>query len=183
MSRHGPLRRLLRLAARLLAPGLLAAACASTPPPPPPPAVPAWDSIPAGITGALCQRLQMDGIGTIGADVAIVKVTQPIASPQILASLGKPKRSVNIAHRALPIATTTTGTGACAWKLIDALDPSRQFDAMVVELSSPVANPSKIAAGMVARVSLGGTHPSWYWIELIPRGEGWSVGRIMPLAF
>lgn len=125
----------------------------------------------------------MDGIGTIGAEVAIVTVTQPIASPQALATLGKPKRSVSIVHRALPIATSTTGTGACAWKAIDALDPRRQFDAMVVELSSPVPNPSSLAAGMVARVSLGGTHPSWYWIELIPRGEGWSVGRILPLAF
>jgi hypothetical protein len=162
---------------------LLLAACATNTPEQPPPQVPAWDTIPAGVTGALCQRLQLDGIGTIGSDVAIVKVTQPIASPHALATLGKPKRNVTIIHRAIPIATTSTGTGACSWKPIDALDPARQFDSMVVELSSPVPNPSSLAAGMVARVSLGGTHPSWYWIELIPRGEGWSVGRILPLSF
>ncbi len=125
----------------------------------------------------------MDGIGTIGADVKIVKVTQPITTPQALASLGKARRSVNIVHRALPIATAPAGTGACAWKPIDALDPSRQFDSMVVELSSPVPNPSKNAAGIVARASLGGTHPNWYWIELLPNGEQWAVGRILPIAF
>lgn len=113
----------------------------------------------------------------------MVKITQPIASPQILASLGKPRRSVSIVHRALPVAVAASGTGSCAWRLIDALDPQRHRDAMVVELSSPVPNPSKNAAGMVARASLGGTHPTWYWIELIPRGEGWSVGRILPLGF
>lgn len=172
---------LLRVA--VLIPLFLFAACAATPPPPPP-AVPAWDSIPAGITGALCRRLQMDAIGTIGADVKLVKITQPIVSPQALASLGKPRRSVNIVHRALPIAPMTDGTGACAWKLIDALDPSRQFDAMVVELSAPVPNPSsRLAAGMVARASLGGTHPNWYWIELLPHAQGWSIGRVLPLSF
>lgn len=124
----------------------------------------------------------MDGIGTIGADVKIVKITQPIASPQALAALGKARRSVNVIHRELPIATAATGTGACAWKPIDALDPSRQFDSMVVELSSPVPNPSsRNAAGILARASLGGVHPNWYWIELVPNGEQWAVGRILPL--
>ena len=142
--------------------------------------MPEWDSVPAAITGALCTRLQLDGIGTIGADVKIVRVTQPIATPQALARLGEPRRNATVVHRALPIMTA----GACAWKPIDALDPSRQFDAMVVELSSPVPNPAaKVAAGMVARASLGGSHPSWYWIELIPHGGGWSVGRVLPLLF
>ena len=168
---------------RLLPSLLLVVSCATASPQPPPEPVPTWDAIPAGISGALCQRLQMDGIGTIGAEVSIIKVTQPIATPQALASRGKSRRSVTIIHRALPVATTTSGTGACAWKLVDALEPARQFDSMVVELSSPVPNPSSLAAGMVARVSLGGTHPSWYWIELIPRGQGWSVGRILPMAF
>lgn len=159
-------------------------ACASTQTAKTPlPTVPDWESIPPGISSALCQRLQMDGIGTIGSEVSIVKVTQPIATAQALAVLGAPKRPVSILQRALPIGTTSTGTGACSWKPIDALDPNRQFDSMVVELSAPVANPAaKSAAGMLARVSLGGTHPNWYWIELIPHSAGWSVGRIFPLA-
>lgn len=125
----------------------------------------------------------MDGVGTIGSDVFIVKITQPVASPQVLALLGKPRRMVRIVHRAIPIQTIATGTGACAWKPIDALDPARQFDAMVVELSAPVPNPAaKLSAGLVARISLGGTHPNWYWIELVAVGGGWTVGRVMPLA-
>lgn len=144
--------------------------------------LPDWDSIPPGITGALCQRLQLDGIGTIGADVAIVKITQPIASAQALAQVGPPMRLVTIVHKALPVNAVPGGVGGCSWKPIDALDPARQFDSMVVELSAPVANPAKPGAGMVSRVSLGGTHPAWYWIELTPRRGGWAVGRIIPLS-
>ena len=144
--------------------------------------IPDWDAIPAGVTHAFCQRLQLDGIGTIGAEVAIVKITQPLASPQALAQVGPPMRPVSIVHRALPIGTVSGGVGGCSWKPIDALDPSRQFDSMVVELSAPVANPAKPGAGMVGRVSLGGTHPNWYWLELTPRRGGWSVGRIIPLS-
>lgn len=159
---------------------VLAAACNTTQPSLI--TIPDWDAIPANVTSAFCQRLQLDGIGTIGADVAIVKITQPLASPQALGSIGAPIRPVTVLHRALPIETSSGGVGACAWKPIDALDPRRQFDSMVVELSAPVANPTKPNAGIVARVSLGGTHPNWYWIELNPRRGGWLVGRIIPLS-
>ena len=147
-----------------------------------PPDVPDWESVPAGVTAAFCQRLQMDGIGANGAEVSLVKVTQPIASPAALANLGKPKRRVAIVHRALPIATMTGGPTSCAWKQIDAIDPSRQHDSMVVELSAPVPNPARPSAGIVARVTLGGTHPNWYWIELLPRPQGWTIGRIFPIS-
>ena len=162
---------------------LLLTACASAPSTPAP-TVPEWELIPAGIAGALCKRLQMDGVGTIGAEIAIVKITQPIVNGQVLGSLGRPRRGrpTHVVHRALPVATVSGGAGGCAWKPIDALDPARQHDSMVVELSAPVANPTKNEAGIAARVSLGGTHPNWYWIELIPAGGAWSVGRIFPLA-
>ena len=146
--------------------------------------VPDWDLLPNAISFALCQRLQLDGIGSIGTDISIIKITQPIVNGQVLGALGAPRRGrpTTVVHRAIPIVTTSGGTGGCSWKPIDALDPARQHDSMVVELSSPVANPaSRNAAGIAARVSLGGTHPNWYWIELIPRQGGWSVGRIFPL--
>lgn len=146
-----------------------------------PAALPEWESIPPLIPTALCQRLQMDGIGTNGAVVPIVKITQPIASGQLLAALGKPRRAVPVVHRALPVTLPAGNASACVWKPIDALDPDRQFDQMVVELSAPVANPANPAAGIVARVTLGGTNPSWYWIELQPRAGGWSIGRIFPI--
>ena len=167
---------------RLLPALILLAACATTPPPATP-VVPDWDQLPAGIAAALCQRLQLDGIGSTGADIAIVRVTQPIASAQVLALLGKPRRPAAVVHRALPVATMSGGTGGCSWKPIDALDPARQYDRMVVELSAPVANPAaRVDAGIVARVSLGGTHPNWYWMELVLTPGGWAVGRIFPLA-
>jgi hypothetical protein len=167
---------------RLLPSLILIAACASTPTQEVP-VLPEWDAIPAGITAALCHRLQMDGIGTIGADVALVKITQPIVSPQALATLGKQRRKVTIIHRALPVAAPPPGTSQCAWKPIDALDPARQFDAMVVELSAPVPNPSTTrTAGIIARASLGGAHPTWYWIEIVPHGQGWTVAGVQLLS-
>lgn len=158
-------------------------ACASTTTPPPViPVVPDWESVPAAIPAALCQRLQLDGVGSIGTEVAIVKITQPVATGAALATLGKPRRAVQVVHRGIPVATVNEATG-CTWRPIDALDPARQHDAMVVELSAPVPNPAaRQAAGMVARVSLGGTHPNWYWIELIPLQGAWAVGRILPLS-
>ena len=169
---------------RLLIALLLLSACASTTTTAAPPAVPEWDAIPAGVSAALCTRLQMDGIGGAGSEIALVKITQPIASAQALAALGRPKRNrrgVQIIHRALPVGIAKADAGGCAFRGIDALDPKKEFDQMVIELSAPVADPTKIAAGIVARASLGGTHPLWYWIELFPRGDGWFIGRILPL--
>lgn len=169
---------------RLLIALLLLSACASTPTTAAPPVVPEWDAIPAGVTTALCARLQTDGIGSAGSEITLVKITQPIASMHALAALGRPKRNrrgVQIVHRALPVMIAPADAGGCAYKGIDALDPRKQFDQMVIELSAPVADPTKIAAGIVARASLGGTHPLWYWIELFPRGDRWFVGRVLPL--
>lgn len=165
---------------RLLPLLFFVAACTSTQPEPP--TVPDWDTIPAGVMSAFCHRLQMDGVGTNAHEIAMVKITQPLVTSGALARLGKPKRKVAIVHRALPIATSDSALSVCQWKPIDALDPNREFDTMVVELSAPVANPANPAAGMLARVTLGGAHPNWYWIELNPRGGAWSVGRIFPIS-
>jgi hypothetical protein len=52
----------------------------------------------------------------------------------------------------------------------------------VVELSAPFANPFGKEAGIVARVSLGGQHPAYYYIPLASRGDHWVVGYVSVLA-
>lgn len=156
-------------------------ACSS---PPPAPAVPQWDAIPSGVADALCTRLKMDAIAT--GDVTVVRVTQPLVTPENIAALaGISSRSKVIVpesmlvNRAVPVGTVR---GACAWVPIDVRDMPKHFDEMVVEISAPIPNPyERGQAGLFARVSLAEQHPTWYWIPLLPRGEGWSAGFVSVL--
>ena len=135
--------------------------------------------VPAGIVEAFCSRLRMDAIAT-GSGLAIVRTTQPIATGQAYAGLGRSVGSKAVTapepSRSIPI---DLGSGSCGWIPIDSMNAQRDRDVMVVELSSPVSNPFvRGAAGVFARVSLGGEHPAWYWIGLVPSGSGWTIGSI-----
>lgn len=163
---------------RVLIGALLLASCASQPPAP---TAPAWEAIPAGIAEALCTRLQMDAIAT-GA-VTIIRVTQPLATPQTIAAVAGVSNARNrpvsprIVNRALPI---LFAPGSCNWTPIDVREAERHGDEMVVALSAPLPNPFEPGqAGLFARVSLAREHESWYWIPLLPAANGgWSPGFI-----
>lgn len=160
---------------------VLLAACASAPPLQPP----QWDVVPAGVVEALCRRLQADALAT--GTVAIVRVTQPLATPENLAALegviddGRSRREPPPAaiSRAIPV---STGQGSCSWQPVDVRD-AQSPDTLVVEISSPVMNPyDPREAGLFARASLGGAHPAWYWIALAPtRDGGWQIRRVFVL--
>ena len=157
------------------------AACATAPPPEPP----RWDAVPPGVVEALCRRLQSDALAT--GTLAIVRVTQPLATPENVAALegaiddgrtlrAEPPRVVN---RAIPV---SVGQGSCAWRPIDVRDAAGQDDQMIVEVSSPLMNPyNPREAGLFARASLGNEHPSWYWIALAPADEGWRIRTVSVL--
>lgn len=159
---------------------ILLTACSSSAPPAP--AVPEWDMVPAGVLESLCSRLQMDAV-TSGGTLTVVKTTQPLATPSMLASLARgASRARKVpppSNRTIPIQVTS---GTCTWKAVDAVDRDSQFDEVVVELSAPFANPFAREAGIIARVSLGGEHPAYYWIPLGSRGDQWSVGFVSVLA-
>lgn len=152
-------------------------ACASTPKAPL--EAPKWDAIPSRIVDALCRRLQMDAIAT--GRTAIVKITQPLATPQTMAALAgsttprgaKRRAAAAVTNRAIPI---ELGRGSCAWEPIDVRDVAQHSDAMLVELSAPLLHPFNVReAGVLARVSLGDQHQSLYWVSLVPRGNDWGV--------
>jgi hypothetical protein len=149
--------------------------------------VPQWNAVPAGIVESLCRRLQDDAIATVGT-LAIVRTTQPLANTTTMSSLASAYyKKANTAgavdamvasHGSIPI---DVAGGSCTWDSIGGIDAAHR-DMMVVELSSPLANPyARNEAGLFARVSLGGSEPSWYWIPLGQRGGAWSIGHIMPL--
>jgi hypothetical protein len=148
-----------------------------------PPQVPEWDIIPAGVVDAICTRLKMDAVAT--GRTTIVRVTQPLITPASVASLAGPKQkrkkaTATFTNRAIPISLEGE---VCDWQPIDATEIASRHDEMIVELSAPLANPfSRGEAGMFARVSLGGVHPSWYWVSLVPTGEGWVVRFVFVLS-
>jgi hypothetical protein len=160
-------------------------ACTSTPPPV---RVPEWDAIPPGLLESLCRRLQSDALAT--GSVTVVNVTQPLVTQQNMAALAfstpsrggtkrpeMPKISIN---RAIPVQVASGGS--CRWTPIDVRDLGRYRDTMVVELSAPLPNPYRPGeAGMFVRASLAQENASWYWLQLLPRGEAWSVGNVSVL--
>jgi hypothetical protein len=156
----------------------LLASCATTPKAPPLTA-PAWEMVPAGIAGAICQRLQSDRFSD---SLVMVKVTQPIVTSASLAALfpmqRRPLELKVPPTRAIPI---ETAGGSCAWKMIDAADRERYLDSVVVELSAPLLNPAKAKeAGLFARVSTGGAY-EWYWLALRSDAGAWVLSGMMPI--
>ena len=146
---------------------------------------PDWDIVPSGVIDILCTRLRDDAIST----VSVVKTTQRIATPQALSVLGGSygKRTTNdritaalaASQRSVPVEVRSS---VCTVSPIDRLDGRVHADAMILELSSPIANPfARNEAGLFARVSLGGQHPAWYWIPLGKTGGQWLAGQALPL--
>ncbi|HEY0160457.1 MAG TPA: hypothetical protein VGF28_24430 [Thermoanaerobaculia bacterium] len=166
---------------------LLLAACASAPPPEGPLA-PEWDVIPPGIAEALCVRMKIDAIAT--GRLAVVNVTQPLATPLSLGALGnlgrgRPRKDGAAAqaqvNRAIPVGLAQ---GSCTWIPVEVRDVQRHADEMLLEMSAPLPNPYVAnEAGMFVRVSLGGEHANWYWLPLLPSGGGWTAGMALPLSF
>lgn len=168
----------MRIAAAALSTTLFLLTACSSSAPKTPLVAPQWDVVPPGVAEGLCRRLQMDALAT--GPVTIVRVTQPLATPDAFVALagsvmhrGRATKPT-IANRAIPITTTPS---SCAWQPIDVFEIDRNSDTMVVELSAPVLNPFRAGeAGVFARASLAGQHQSWYWIPLSQRGERWSAG-------
>ena len=140
--------------------------------------------VPAAVVEALCQRLHADALAT--GSLKLVRVTQPLATPESVAALegavddGRTLRAAppSVISRAIPV---SIGRGSCAWQAIEILD-ARDSDTTVVELSSPLLHPyASGQAGLFARASLGGTHPAWYWIALVRSGDEWKLGRVSVL--
>lgn len=165
---------------------LLLTACATAPSDL---ATPAWTAVPSAAVESLCRRLKEDGVGTEGS-LVLVRTTQPIASGQAMSALARASykradapgasQALLAAGNSMPVEHAGS---TCTWLVADRVDPQRHVDRMVVELSPPVANPySRNEAGLFARVSLGGTHPTWYWIPLGQRAGQWLIGRTMPLS-
>ena len=167
---------------------LFSVSCAS---PKPPMVAPVWTTVPPIVLEALCSKLKDEGVPS-ATSIAVVKMTQPLASGRAVAALANLsfKKKKGSAHAADDVSATMSrmpvsipNGGGCAYHPIDALDRERDADMMVVQVSSPFVNPyAPNEAGVIAQYSLGGQASQWYWIPFGKRGDEWGVGLAMPLA-
>ena len=160
---------------RVAAALLLIAACKSASPPPP-----VFTSVPRGALDAMCLRLKDEGISS---GLRVVRKSQPLITPSSLQALGEasfaraaPNTDALQKAAALSIPIDVR-PNSCA-RTIDIIDPTRDSDAMVLEFSTPFANPfSRKQIGVFARLSVGGESPTWYWIPLTQQQDRWIAGR------
>jgi hypothetical protein len=165
---------------------LLFASCATTPAPPTLP--PTWTAVPGVVLDAFCAKLQREGISP--ETTVVVGTTQPLVSGASLrsvahlygkdAEVGQFAQALNAAITPLPLALKDAA--GCKWKTIAKLDPIRNVDQMVVEMSAPIPNPfQRNEAGVLARMSLGGHDAQWYWVPLGQRNGVWAIGIVLPM--
>lgn len=153
--------------------------------------LPEWTSIPAGVIDALCSRLHNEGISS-EQTLNIVSTTQPLLTSDSMAALADstmyqgridPAEAAELASQGLRSLPVKTGSRECNWRPIDAAARRNENDTMTVEVSAPFINPfGRNSAGVIARMSLGGEAPMWYWIPIGRRGEVWAAGMPLPLA-
>jgi hypothetical protein len=162
---------------RIAAAVLLIAACKHAPPPPPP----TFTSVPRGALDAMCLRLKDEGISS---DLRVVSKSQPLITQASLQALGEaafariaPNTDALQAAAALSIPIDVR-PDSCARRTIDVIDPMRDSDAMILEFSTPFANPfARKQIGVLARLTVGGESPTWYWIPLMAQKDRWIAGQ------
>ena len=155
---------------------LSAFGCASAPRPTAPP-----PAIPSAVVEVMCGRMRSEGMSS---DLRVVKTTQPLVTPAVIAALadvafyrGKPVSPV------MPNAALPVEPASCSRSMIDALNPRRDSDTMVLQFSSPFSNPyTRRQIGVIARLSLGDDSPVWYWIPMAERNGSWGPGSPLMLA-
>lgn len=172
---------------KLLPALVLLAACATTAPPAAAP--PLWTNVPAPILNAFCARLRGEGVAR-DSQILVLKTTQPLITASSMDALGQAffkrgnsvmmSEALNAVLKPLPL-TIPTG-GSCTWQPIDAVNPRRDHERIILELSTPFVNPySKSESGLFARMSVGGQAPEWFWIPVAERNGEWAIGMVLPM--
>jgi hypothetical protein len=137
------------------------------------------------VINSICGLLTAEGMTS---EIRAVNVTQPLIGPATLKALSEAAfyggHSTGAAENAgnvqIPVEMPTK---SCIARSIDALDPSRDRDVMVLQFSAPLANPfQRGEPGVVVRLSLGDESPTWYWVSLSNRTGKWTAGLPSSLA-
>ena len=136
--------------------------------------------LPAVVVEAMCSRLHTEGLS---GDVGIIDETQAIVTPASLQALAQsaferrpPKPEAIQAILLTPLIPIAMPPKSCGRGLTLA-EAARLSDTMVVQFSSPFVNPfARGQTGALARLSLGGSNATWYWVPLAYQNDRWMAG-------
>lgn len=156
-------------------------------------APPPWTDLPMTVAEAVCLRARGEAISH-DAPIAAINITQPgiVNGSSIYslahafgASVSNPVQladSLRSATTSMPVTFPMAGMGSCTFRPIEPADQHRVTDVMLLQLSSPIANPfTKKEAGVLARLSLGNRNAMWYWVPLAERKGRWLIGTAIPM--
>ncbi len=156
---------------------LLLASCASTPQPPPvPPPV-----VPRAAVEVMCTRMHAEGMR---GELRVLKKSQPLITASSIEALADAMfyRGRSVAPVTVAPTVPVEVQASCSPQAIDAINP-RDSDVMVLQFSSPFANPFvRGQLGVIARLSLGDESPTWYWIPIGQRNGVWGAASPLMLA-
>lgn len=155
---------------------ILLTACASSPPPPP-----HFTELPESALEVMCARFHAEGMTS---ELRVVKETQALATPASLQALSEvSNRSTTIPPDIVrtivntPLLPLEMPSKSCAARFITAADIGRASDVMILQFSSPFANPfARNQTGVLARLSLGSEVSTWYWVPLMNQNDRWLAG-------
>ena len=155
-----------------------------------PPALPPWTSVPPLVVQAVCTKLQSEGLG---GRINVVTTTEPIITRESLlglAAAADQQSKTDPTQLAAAISATTSKLPVnvevtpetCDLHGVASAHDSRD-DELLLQLSPPFVNPFvRRSTGILARLSLGGEAPQWYWIPLGSKNGAWLVSMPMSLA-
>ena len=151
--------------------------------------VPQWTAVPPKVLEAVCARLRGEGIAREEA-IRVITMTQPLIMPDSITALAELSAGhAHVNRQALqdvvpgPMPITITPLPGCRFVGIEHYQRARDSDHLVLQLSSPFANPfARGESGLFARLTIGDQAAQWYWVPLLARGEQVAVGTVMPLA-
>jgi hypothetical protein len=155
-----------------------------------------WTRIPAGVLDSLCATsIRNEGIGR-QTTIHVVPRSQSLVSVASLVGLrrayfvkpGKgleqtPQIAQTIAAELTSIPVDIPQSGhSCAWAALDHFDRSRDNDKMILQISTPFANPySRTEWGAFARLTVGGEAAAWFWVPLKTKDGAIGIGHVMEL--
>jgi hypothetical protein len=153
--------------------------------------VPAWTALPATVVQAMCAKLHSEGMG---GTVNVVTTTEPLITRESLLGLeeaagqdakrdgGRMEAAITAGAMKLPVTVEMEEGASCQFRPVATAKGLRR-DEMVLQFSPPFANPfERTEAGVLARLSLAGDAPQWYWIPVAARNEKWFAGMPLSLA-
>lgn len=138
--------------------------------------------VPRAAVETMCNRMHAEGMT---GELRVVKNSQPLITPASVDGIAEAMfyRGKSVAPITAAVKVPVETEGSCTTRAIDALDARRDADVMVLQFSSPFANPfARGQLGVIARLSLGNEAATWYWIPIAERNGTWGAGASIMLA-